>query len=483
MTMPSRLAPPASFAPAPPAALARRPGRGGMSSLGRFAGFLLARPAGDSEGDAFISRIGRRCDAEWRAGSRMLLIGALAAGLWGGLVPLSGAVVLSGSLVAESHLKKIQHPSGGVVAKILARDGDRVAAGDLLLRLDDTAARANLQVLVGQIEAMQARIARLTAERDGAAEMAPPPLADRADAAEAAAILASEESLFKARRQSRDGQRELLVGRIGQLEEETHGMAAQMKSLADQRELITSEMAGVETLYQKKLVPLARLTALQREAAQLDGAQGQLLSNAAETRAKIDEARLQVSRLDQDFRAEVMKDLRESQDKEAELLERAVAARDLLARVEVRAPTAGIVSQSTVHTVGGVVSPGEVLMEIVPEDDALQIEARLSPRDIDQVHVGQSVKVRFPAFNQRTTPEISGQVAFVSADATRDAQSGATFYLLRVDLSRDAIAHLHGLKLVQGMPAEAFLATGDRTMFSYLFKPIGDQFSRVFRER
>ena len=178
-----------------------------------------------------------------------------------------------------------------------------------------------------------------------------------------------------------------------------------------------------------------------------------------------------------------MKDLRESQDKEAELLERAVAARDLFARVDVRAPTGGIVEQSIVHTVGGVVSPGEVLMQIVPEDDALQIEARLSPRDIDQVHVGQPSKIRFPAFNQRTTPEISGQVAFISADAARDAQSGAGYYLVRVNLARDEIQRLGGLKLVQGMPAEVFLATGERTMLSYLFKPIADQFTRVFRER
>ena len=482
MSPPFRLAPP-PLQPPQGAAAVLQLGRGGLQHISRFCGFVLARPGFVPEDGDLATRLGCACETELRSGSRILLVGALVVGVWGGLVPLSGAVVLSGSLVAESHLKKVQHPTGGVVAQIAAHDGDKVSAGDMLLRLDDTAAKANLQVIVGQIDAIQARIARLVAERDGAEDMVAPKIADRRNDPDAAAIIASEQSLFKARRISLNGQRELLVGRIGQLEEEIRGLAAQMKSQSDQRDLIASELKGVETLYKKQLVPLTRLTGLQREAARLDGAQGQLVSTSAETKSKIDEARLQVSRVDQDFLAEVMKELRESQDKDAELTERAVAARDLFNRIDVRAPTAGIVEQSTVHTVGGVVSPGEILMEIVPEKDELQIEAHLSPRDIDQVHVGQASKVRFPAFNQRTTPEISGQVTFISADAEHDPSTNASYYQVRISLSRDEIDHLGALKLVQGMPAEVFLATGDRTMLSYLFKPIADQFSRVFRER
>lgn len=420
-------------------------------------------------------KLQKSCQSQLRSGLRIIAAGALLVGGWGGFAPLSGAVILQGSLVSESHVKKVQHPTGGVVARIDARDGDRVETGAPLIRLDDTAAKANLQVVVGQLDAMRARVARLVAERDG--QDMPASISD-ADAA----IVAAEKNLFAARKTARVGQKDLLVGRVGQLEEELRGLDAQMQSQAAQRALIETELKGVSTLYQKQLVPLARLTALQREAARIDGVQGQLVSNAAETRGKIDEARLQASRLDQDFRAEVMKDLRESQDREAELTERAVAARDLFTRLDIRAPASGVVHQLAVHTLGGVAAPGEVLAEITPEHDDLLVEAKLSPRDIDQAHLGQTAQARFPAFNQRTTPEISGHVVFLSPDAERDAQGG-TFYLVRVALSREDIERLGGLKLVAGMPVEVILVTESRTMLSYLFKPLSDQLLRIFRER
>jgi HlyD family secretion protein len=444
---------------------------------------LVGRPP-DLPADASLTtRLERACEHEMRTGLRILVIGGAMFGLWGGLAPLSGAVVMSGALVSESRLKKVQHPTGGVIATISVREGDKVKAGDPLLRLDDISARANLQIVARQLDALRARRARLLAERDEAEDVATPAaFARRAGDPELAALLASERALFKARRVARAGQRELLFGRIGQLEEEIQGLDAQMKSQATQRALADTELKGVETLYKKQLTPLARLTALQREAARIDGTQGQLQSSVAETRSKIDEAKLQVARLDQDFRAELGKDLREAEDKEAELVERETAARDVLSRIELRAPASGVVHQLAVHTVGGVVSPGEVLMEIVPNADELQIEAHLPPQDIDQAHVGQEAQARFPAFNQRTTPELSGKVSFVSADAARDA-NGGSHYVVRVNLSGQEIARLGSLKLVPGMPAEVFLKTGSRTMASYLLKPIGDQFSRMFRER
>jgi HlyD family secretion protein len=472
--------------PAPPRPTQVSRGRraGAFRAMARFGLFLLARPGDVSADAALVTRLGLSCEAELRSGLRVLLIAAAVVGLWGGLAPLSGAVVLPGALVSESSVRKVQHPSGGVVAQIAAYDGETVKAGDLLARLDDTATRANRQVVVGALDAIRARVARLAAERDDAPDMpTPEKLASRMNDKEVAAIVAAEKSLFKARRVSRNGQRELLTGRIGQLEEEIRGLDAQMKSQGAQRDLIASEENGVQQLYQKQLVPLARLTALQREAARLDGAQGQLVSSTAETRSKIDEARLQVARLDQDFRAEVMKDLRESQDKEAELAEKAVTAQDLLDRVEIRAPVTGVVHQLAVHTIGGVVLPGEVLMEIVPEKDELRVEAHLPPHDIDQARVGQKAQVRFSAFNQRTTPAIEGQVVFISPDTTQDAKSGTTYYRVRVALSPDEVGRLGGLQLVPGMPSEVFLQTGSRTMLSYLFKPISDQLSRVFRER
>lgn len=473
--------------PPPPPDKAPKRKRRGADALhwgARIGRFLIARPEPVRIDAGLATRLGLSCEAELRSGLRVLLVATAVVGVWGGLAPLSGAVVLPGELVSESSVKKVQHPTGGVIARIAARDGDLVQPGDLLARLDDTSVRANRQVVVGQLDAVRARIARLVAERDDAPEMATPEkLAARMNDKDVAAIVAAERSLFKARRISRDSQKELLTGRIGQLGEEIQGLDAQMKSQAAQLALIASEEKGVETLYQKKLVPLARLTTLQREAARLDGAQGQLVASAAETRSKIDEAKLQVARLDQDFRAEVMKDLRESQDKEAELAERAVAAQDQFNRIDIRAPVAGKVHQLAVHTVGGVVSPGEVLMEIVPEKDELQVEAHLPPQDIDQAHVGQATQVRFPAFNQRTTPALEGKVAFIAPDTSQNANGGAAYYRVRVTLARDEIQRLGGMRLVPGMPAEVFLQTGSRTMLSYLFKPISDQLFRVFRER
>jgi HlyD family secretion protein len=296
-------------------------------------------------------------------------------------------------------------------------------------------------------------------------------------------LFASEKSLFKARATARGSQKELLRGRVGQLSEEIVGLNAQIKSKAAQLELINSELQGLQGLYDKRLVPLTRLTSLQREAARLDGERGQLVSSIAETQARISEAELQIVRIDQDFRAEVMKDLREAQDKEAECAERNVAAQDVLDRIDLRAPTSGVVHQLSVHTVGGVITPAEVVMVIVPESDDLQIEARLPPNDIDQVHRGQDALVRFSAFNQRTTPQLNGTVSLVSADSSHDAQSNASYYTVRVTLPHNELDRLGGRPLVAGMPSEVFLQTGSRTMMSYMLKPITDQFQRMFRER
>jgi HlyD family secretion protein len=275
----------------------------------------------------------------------------------------------------------------------------------------------------------------------------------------------------------------LLGSHIAQLGEEIAGLDAQIKSKATQLDLISGELRGIQTLYDKQLVPLTRLTGLQREAARLDGEREQLVSAIAETRSKISEAELQIIRIDQDFRAEVTKDLREAQDKETELAERRVAAQDLLNRIELRAPTSGVVHQLAVHTIGGVITAGEVIMEIVPDADDLQIEAKLPPKDIDQVNVGQKTFVRLSAFNQRTTPQVNGVVSYVSADLSRGRETDAPYYTVKVTLPSEERHRLGDLQLVSGMPAEVFLQTGSRTMMRYLLKPITDQLQRTFSER
>jgi HlyD family secretion protein len=446
--------------------------------------FLLDPDEPAVEGENLASATRRTFARELKVGLRVLIAATVLGGGWAALVPLAGAVVVPGSLVVQSNVKAIQHPTGGVVAEIPVRNGSRVKAGDLLLRLDATQAQAGLQVLTKQLDELRARGARLTAERDGLARPdLPDELAPRIGESAVKSLLAAEATLFQARASARENQKGLLRNRIAQLNEEIAGLEAQVGSKARQIELITGELAGVQDLYDKRLVPLPRLTALQRESARIEGERGQLVSAIAETRAKISEAQLQIVRTDQDFRTDVVKELGEARGKEAELAERSVAARDLLDRIELRSPASGLVHQLNVHTIGGVVRGGDTVMEIVPDADDLQIEARLQPADIDQVRVGQQAFTRFPAFNQRVTPEVAGIVSFVSPDLSRDQPSNAGYFTVRVTLPEEERRRLAGLQLVSGMPAEVFMQTGSRTMLSYLFKPITDQLQRAFVER
>jgi HlyD family secretion protein len=437
----------------------------------------------EANGDGLKAYLTRSFENQRKAGSRVLAIALVVGGGWATFVPLSGAVVIPGTVVSETSVKKIQHPTGGIIADISVTDGMHIREGDILIRLDDTQVHSSFQVVTKQLEEIRARISRLTAERDGHDDE---PMIHKATFQNRPTddeLLTTESSLFKARADARRSQRELLRSRIAQLNEEIVGMDAQIKSKQVQSDLIAQELEGVQALYEKRLTPLTRLTSLQREAARLDGEHGQLVSTIAETRGKISESGLQLVKLDQDFRAEVMKDLREAQDKEAELTERVVAAKDQLTHIDLRAPATGIVHQLSMHTIGGVVSPAEVMMVIVPESDELQIDARLPASQIDQVHKGQNTLVRFSAFNQQTTPELSGIVSNVSADVTRDPQSNANYYTVRVGLPGSELARLGEQRLISGMPAEVFVQTGSRTMMSYLFKPISDQLHRMFRER
>ena len=438
----------------------------------------------DAQGAELAARVGRSFERELRTGLRVLILGLGIAGGWATLVPLAGAVVVPGNLVVQSNVKKVQHPTGGVVAQIAVADGTHVNAGDLVARLDETQVRANLEVITKQLDEVNVRIARLVAERDGLdGPQMPPQLAGQADDADIKARFASETTLFNARATSRQSQKDLLKSRIAQLGEQIDGLEAQVKSNASQLELIAGELEGVQTLFEKRLAPITRLNSLQRESARLQGERGQLQSSIAETKSKIGEAQLQIIRVDQDFRADVIKDLRDAEAKQAELAERRVAAQDQLDRIDIRAPTSGVIHQLAVHTVGGVITAGQVVMEIVPDSDELLVEAHLQPNDVDQVRVGQATLVRFSAFNQRTTPQLSGVLSYVSADLTHDQQGNTSYYTVRVTLPDEQRRRLDGLQLISGMPAEVFVQTGSRTMMSYLLKPIREQLGRAFNER
>ncbi|HZY23355.1 MAG TPA: HlyD family type I secretion periplasmic adaptor subunit [Beijerinckiaceae bacterium] len=416
-----------------------------------------------------------------------LAVVALLAGGVGGLAAtteLSGAVIAPGSLVVDSNVKKVQHPTGGVVGELRARDGDKVKAGDIVVRLDETITQANLAIVVKSLNELQSRLARLEAERDNVDKIVfPAELLARADDPELARSMTGERNLFEFRKSARAGQKAQLRERIAQLKEEIQGLTGQVAAKKRETELIGQELEGVRDLWRKNLVQIQRVTALERDAARLEGERGQLIASTAQAKGKISEIELQILQIDQDLRSEVAKDLREVQGKIAELVERKVAAEDQLKRIDIRAPQNGMVHQSTVHTVGGVITPGEAIMLIVPEADALTVEAKLAPQDIDQVRVGQTAALRFSAFSQRTTPELDGVVSRVSADLTTDQRTGAAYYVVRITLSDSEIARLEGLRLVPGMPVEAFIRTGERTVLSYVMKPFTDQITRSFRSR
>lgn len=407
--------------------------------------------------------------------------GALA---WAAMSDLAGAVIAQATVVVETNLKKVQHPTGGVVGELNVRDGAKVKAGDVVIKLDETVTRANLQIITRQMDELQVRRARLDAERDaGLGFRLPEKLEQRATSdGELARIIDAEKWLLESRRTGREGQKSQLRERIAQLRQEIAGSDAQLAARKEQARLIASELAGVEELFRKNLVQLSRLTSLQREASRLLGDQGQIVSSAAQSRGKIIETELQILQLDQDLRTEVLRDGREIDGKMAELAERKVAAEDTLRRIDIRAPQDGVVHQLAVHTVGGVITAGEPLMFIVPQADGLTIEAKIAPQDIDQVVAGQQATVLLTAFNVRTTPEVKGRVRQVSAELSREQQTGATYYTAKIDIPDGELARLKGLKLMPGMPAEVHVRTVERSALSFFLKPLTDQLARSMRE-
>ena len=403
---------------------------------------------------------------------------------WAWLMNLAGAVIASGNVVVESNLKKVQHPTGGVVGELLVKEGQEVRSGDVVLRLDETVTRANLAMVTKTLNELNGQKARLEAERDGADIIEfPVELVELAkNDPDVQKILKGEQHLFSARKESLKGQKSQLKERIDQYQVEIEGLRAQQEAKTREINLIKDELEGVALLYKKKLIAYSRLTALQREEAKLEGERGQYVASQAQTRGRIAETELQILQLDQNMLTEVLKELHDVDARIGEYVERKVAAEDQLKRVEIRAPQDGIVHQLAVHTVGGVISPAEILMLVVPHNDELTIEANVMPQDIDQISYGQLAVVRFSAFNQRTTPELFGSVTRIAAEVTKDPQTQASWYTVRVELPEAEMKRLGDLKLVPGMPVEVHIQTGERSVLSYFMKPLSDQFARAFRE-
>jgi HlyD family secretion protein len=407
-------------------------------------------------------------------------------GVMGGLAAatkISGAVIASGSLVVDSYVKPVKHLKGGIASAIFVKNGDHVGAGQVLLRLDDTQTRANLAIIRKRLSELSARTARLVAERDGKDEIAfPADLLTAADNEDVGAILDGERRLFRDREASREGQKSQLRERIQQLKQEIEGLTAQEQGKRSEIALIGKELGSLEGLLNQGIISATKVYSLQRESASLNGDLGNLVSSIAQTRGKIAETELQILQIDADQSSQVSDQLRQAESDTGQFSERLVAAEDDLKRIDIRAPQAGIVDQLGIHAEGAVISPAEAILQIVPDKDALVAELKLAPQDIDQIAVGQPVSLRFPAFNQRITPELNGHVETVSADLAIDQRSGQSYYIVRARAPKQEWDRLGKLTPLPGMPVEAFMQTGQRSILAYLTKPMTDQIRRAFKE-
>jgi HlyD family type I secretion membrane fusion protein len=402
---------------------------------------------------------------------------------WATLAPLSSAAVAPGIVTADTNRKTVQHLDGGVVGEILVRDGDQVEAGQVLMRLDDLETRSVVTLLEGQRRAYAAQEARLLAEQRHADRLVfPASLAALRDDPEMDEILTGQERIFESRRASLKGRITVTRQRIAQYDAQIGALNAQLASGRGQLALFREELVGVQELADKGLERKPRLLALKRQAVDLEGEQGEYTNRIAQAREAIAESELEIIRMEADDQREVATELREVQMRLAEVKEKLASAQVRQGRRDVTAPEAGTVVHMRYFSPGAVVSPGGPILDLVPRDDRLVIEARVRPTDIDVVHVGLPARVIFSAFKMRTTPQLEGTVSLVSADAMTDERTGVTYYTARVTVDAVELGKLGKRQLQPGMPAETMIVTGERTMIEYLLQPISDTFRTAFRE-
>lgn len=396
------------------------------------------------------------------------------------VVPAGGAVVGQGQLGVESRVKQVTHPTGGVIKSILVHDGQQVAKGQLMIQLDSEVSGLSASLAGQTVEQLLAQRARLMAERENAPAISFPDDLVRANTSSAREAMASEQRLFDLRRTERANMRSQLGQRIVQFEQQIASYRAQIVSLDRQRILIEPERKGVKDLWGKGLVTINRLNQLERSAVDLDGSIASIDGNIAQTRARISEAREQMLAVDQNARADAGKELAQVNATLNDQQAKSVSASDAFSRTEIRAPYAGTVDKLAFATVGGVISPAQTIMEIVPQNERLLVEASIDPADIGKVHTGQAARVRLSAFSAPTTPEIPGTVVFVSPERTTDPKTGASYFRVHVRLD-ESVLKKERMTLKPGMPAEIFVSSGERTLMSYILKPLRDQFARAFR--
>ena len=413
-------------------------------------------------------------------GFLVILLGIGGLGAWAAMAPLQSAAVATGVVKVSSERKTVQHLEGGIVKEILVREGEKVAAGQVLLRLDDTTAHARVELLRGKLDRLLATQARLQAEQGAQDEIRfTERLLERADEEKVALLIANEKEVFKSRREAMESEREVLQQRTRQYEEQIAGLKTQIASTITQLGTIREEKDAVEILYKKGVYPKPRYLELKRGAARIEGQIGAHRSSIAQVEERISEVRLRIIELGKQRREEINTELQGVQSEIFDSEERLRAALDTLNRIDIRAPQDGTIVGLDVHTVGGVIRGGDRILDIVPHGDVLVVEANLRPRDIDIVRVGTLAEVRLTAFNYRTSPALPGKVTRVSADSLSDQSDNTSFYRVRVEIDPE---HTQDLELYPGMPAEVYLLTGKQTALTYLIKPIADSLRRALLE-
>lgn len=437
-----------------------------------------------------VVNAGKSSNSRWRGGYPIILgflglaclIGIL--GIWGVYARISGAIIASGMIQLESNRQVVQHPDGGVVGAILARDGDQVIAGDVVLRLDDTFLKSELSIVESQLFELIARQARLEAERDGLDDLSLPLAPDDPDLSNPTVLdlLEGQQRLFQARNDTKAAELDQIAEQRLQLEAQIIGTEAELTAVGTQLALIEEERADADSLLERGLMQASRVLVLRREEANLQGIIGRLHANIAQLKGQIAALRLQEVGLATSRREEAIAALRDLQFRTTELAERRLSLREQLFRLGVRAPVDGTVFGSSVFALQSVIQPAAPLMFIVPQDQPLIVSARVESIHIDQVHLGQAATLRFSALDQRRTPEINGIVSKLSADVVLDEVTGEQSYQVEVIPNAADLPKLQGQELLPGMPVEAFIKTGDRSPLNYLMKPLTDYFVRAFRE-
>lgn len=403
---------------------------------------------------------------------------------WSALAPLDSAAVAPGVVSLDTNRKTIQHLEGGIISEILVGEGDEVKVGRVLLRLDQLQASAILERLRGTHEGLSANAARLAAERDGLEVLAFPEWMERRrDEARVAKLLDTQTNVFEAGQRRYDGYVSIYEQQIAQQQEEIKGFKGQIAAEDTQLRLIREELTDMRQLYAKRLIPKSRLLALERHEAELAGNRSHHQAAIARAEQSIGEKKIRIAELDTARANEAVEKLQDVQGRILELEERTRAAEDVLKRTEIRAPVSGSVLGLNVHTAGGVISPGEPLMDIVPTDERLIIEVEIDPSDIEAVVPGQATQVRLTAFQQRNLAPLEGRLISVSADRMIDEREDRAFYLGRIELLVDPSTALEGSIIQPGMQAEVIILTGRSTVFDYIMRPVSQTFERAFREK